>query len=108
MRRSARGARSSGGSLLQSQDALDLTQLSIRILEGGSTLHDQIDADAVADGHLVDKPPQIELKLGDPGVELITPTLKIDGFATSSVEAGGAERRRSGRAPGVRRLISRK
>ena len=46
------------------------------------------------------------MKLGDPGVELITPTLKIDGFATSSVEAGGAERRRSGRAPGVRRLLS--
>ena len=61
VRRSARRARAGGAGLVHAQDPLDLAELGIRVLEHRRTLDEHVDADLVADGHLVDEAAEVEL-----------------------------------------------
>jgi hypothetical protein len=78
MRRLARCALPGRGALLQAKDALDLAELRVRVLEFGSSPHQHVDTDAIADRHLVYEPAEIPLKLSDARVELVASTVQID------------------------------
>ena len=78
MRGAAAGAGAGGAGLLDSQDPFDLAQLGIGVLQRHRPLDDQLDVDAVADGHLVDQPAEVPLQLGHPGDELLAAALEVD------------------------------
>ena len=78
MRRAADAARAGRRGLLQAQDPLDLPELGVGVLEHGCALDDHVDADPVADRHLVDEPAEVELELGDARRQLIAAPLQID------------------------------
>ena len=91
MRCVAGAARAGGGGLLDAEDALHLAELGVRVLERRSTLHDHVDADAVADRHLIDEPAEVPLELGDARGELVAPPLQVNGALGSRVELPGGQ-----------------
>src|SRR5438105_4400803 len=91
MRRLARAAGARGGGLLDAEDALHLAELGVRVLEGRGTLHDHVDADAVADRHLIDEAAEVPLELGDARGELVAPPLQVDGALGPRVELPGGQ-----------------
>ena len=60
------------------QDPFDLAQLGVGVLQRHRPLDDQLDVDAVADGHLVDEAAEVPLLLGYSGDELLAAALEID------------------------------
>ena len=50
-------------------------------MEQGRPLDEHVDADAVADRHLVDEPAEIPLQLGHPRLEDVAPALEVDDLA---------------------------
>ena len=75
-------AHSAGGrGVLEAQDPLDLAQLGIGVLEQGRPLDQHVDADAVADRHLVDESTEVPLQLGHPRLEDVAPALEVDDLA---------------------------
>src|SRR5581483_10298431 len=88
----AGGARSGHAGLLEAQDALDLAQLGIGLLENGGTLDDDVDANPIADGHLVDHPAEVPLELGDARVEQVAAALEVDDLVGIELGLGGEGR----------------
>jgi hypothetical protein len=78
VRGSARGTLTRRCGLLEAQDPLDLVQLSVGVLELGRASDEHVDADPIADRHLVDKTAEVPLKLGDASIQLVTAPLEID------------------------------
>src|SRR5205807_1703111 len=67
-----------GTGLLHAQKALDLPKLCVRVLEQRGALDEDVDADLVADRHLVDEAAEIELKLRDARGELVATAAQVD------------------------------
>ena len=78
MWRSAGRTAPGGRCLLEPQNALDLGELGVGVQQHGSAPDDDVDAEPIADGHLVDQPSEIELKLGDARGKMIAPAAQVD------------------------------
>jgi hypothetical protein len=89
VRSATRGALAGGSVLLEPEDALNLPELGIDVLERGRPPYENVDSDTVANRHLVYEPAEIPLQLGDARAELISPALEVDNGRT--VTLGGAE-----------------
>ncbi len=96
VRRSAGAARAGRAGLLHAQDAFDLAQLGVGVLQGDRALDQHVDPDAVADRHLVDEAAQVPLQLGDPRGQLVTPALQVDDPLGPICRTQGARRFRHG------------
>ena len=70
------GAR--GRRLLHANDAFDLAQLGVCILQRCGALDQHLDPDAVANRHLIDQAAEVPLKFCDAPGELITAAFQID------------------------------
>src|ERR1019366_4587957 len=71
VRRSTGGAGARRSGLLHAQDALDLAELGIDVLEDRRAAHQHLDPDVVADRHLIDGTAQVTLQLGEARRQLI-------------------------------------
>jgi hypothetical protein len=77
VRRAAVGALAGGSGLLHTEDALDLSELGVDLLEHPRAPHEHIDAHVIADCHLVDEAAEVPLQLGDATPELIAALLQL-------------------------------
>jgi hypothetical protein len=66
------------GGFLEPEDPLHLPQLGVGLLKDRRVANDDLHADSIASRHLIDQAPEVELKLGDPRVELISAPMQID------------------------------
>ncbi len=64
VRRGAVRAGAGAGTLLQAQQALDLGQLGVALLEHRGAAHEHVEAKVVADGHLIGEAPEVPVQLG--------------------------------------------
>ena len=78
MWRSTRRTSPGGGGLLEPQDALDLGEFGIGVLQRSRSTHDHVHSDSVAGRHLVHKAAEIELELGHACSQLVAPAPQID------------------------------
>jgi hypothetical protein len=63
--RGARRARAGLGGRLGAQQPVDLAELAVGLLELGGPPQQDVEAEVVADGHLVREAAEVELQLGD-------------------------------------------
>ena len=63
--------------LLQRQQALDLGQLGVALLQHRGAAHEHVEAKVVADGHLVGEASEIPVQLGDLFGQRVAPAAQL-------------------------------
>ena len=77
MGRAAAWTAPGAGALLQSQQTLDLGELSIAILQDGRASHEHVEPEVVAYRHLVSEAAQVPMQFGDLLGELLAPAAEL-------------------------------
>jgi hypothetical protein len=60
------------------QDALDLAELRVDVLQDRGSANQHVNADVITDRHLVDESTQVALQLGEAGPQLVPAPGQID------------------------------
>ena len=91
--------------LLHAQQALDLRQLGVALLQHRRAAHEHVEAEVVADRHLVGETPEVPVQLGHLLGERVAPAAQVRAPVVPRRAAAGAEvalaswRSRRGRSP---------